>query len=86
MYIEIEERKSYMKVTITCSINDHSYETQFICEPTTKEYIIADEAYRIAILFASTQAIVKYGHPIDGHQLAEFLKDLDYNYTIQVNV
>lgn len=72
-----------MSVTIICSINNRKYETNFSCDAATKEYVIADEAYRIAMMFAETQAIVKYGRSVNTHEFAEFLKDLDYNYIIR---
>lgn len=77
------ERTNKMTATIVCSINGKEFKTSFAISPTTPEYLIADEAYRIAMLFAETQFIAQYGYrPASSHEFAKFLSSLDYSYTI----
>ena len=77
------ERTNKMTATIVCSINGKEFKTSFDISATTPEYLIADEAYRIAMLFAETQFIAQYGYrPAGSHEFAKFLSSLDYSYTI----
>lgn len=46
-----------MTAIITCSIENKTFESHFPIDRETPEYMIADEAYRLAILFAQTQFI-----------------------------
>lgn len=68
-----------MTAIITCSIED----AHFAIDKETPEYMIADEAYRLAILFAQTQFIARFGRLISGYDFGEFLKKLDYDYKIK---
>lgn len=70
-----------MKVKINITLKDKSYTTTLNFDYPVPEYVIADEAYRISLLYAETQYIAYYGHPIVMHEFAEMLKDLDYEYT-----
>lgn len=72
-----------MTAIITCSIENKTFESHFPIDRETPEYMIADEAYRLAILFAQTQFIAKFGRIISGHDFGEFLKNLDYDYKIK---
>lgn len=67
-------------VNITVSVRGHSYATQF--QTDKPEYVIADEAYRLALLFANTRVIAEYGHSLSGYEFGKFLEDMDYDYTI----
>lgn len=78
------EKINEMTATIECSINGKEFKTSFAISPTTPEYLIADEAYRVAMLFAETQFIAQYGYrPAGSHEFAKFLSSLDYSYTIE---
>lgn len=72
-----------MTAIITCSIEDATFESHFAIDKGTPEYMIADEAYRLAILFAQTQFIARFGRLIYGYDFGEFLKKLDYDYKIK---
>ena len=72
-----------MTAIITCSIEDATFESHFPIDKGTPEYMIADEAYRLAILFAHTQFIARFGRLISGYDFGEFLKKLDYDYKIK---
>ena len=72
-----------MTAIITCSIEDATFESHFAIDKETPEYMIADEAYRLAILFAQTQFITRFGRLISGYDFGEFLKKLDYDYKIK---
>lgn len=71
------------KATIIVSLNDKSFETSFEIDEFVQEYQIADEAYRVGLLFANTQIIATYGHRVSEHKLAEILRKLEYDYTIE---
>lgn len=72
-----------MKATINCAVNGKHFTTTFDVTASTPEYLIADEAYRVAMLFAETQFIAQYGYrPAGSHEFAKFLSSLDYSYTI----
>lgn len=68
------------KVSIKISIRDHSFVSSF--ESDAPEYAIADEAYRLALMFADTRVLAEYGHPLSGYEFGAFLEDLEYDYTI----
>ena len=70
------------KVAITATINDKNFTTSFTIDNNVKEYQIADEAYRLAMLFAETQVIARDGYA-NTDTLIEVLTELDYNYTIE---
>lgn len=72
-----------MTAIITCSIENKTFESHFPIDRETPEYMIADEEYRLAILFAQTQFIAKFGRIISGYDFGEFLKNLDYDYKIK---
>ena len=77
------ERINKMTATIECSVNGKEFKTSFEISEKTPEYLIADEAYRVAILFAETQFIAQYGYrPAGSHEFAKFLSSLDYSYSI----
>lgn len=72
-----------MTAIITCSIEDATFESHFAIDKETPEYMIEDEAYRLAILFAQTQFIARFGRLTSGYDFGEFLKKLDYDYKIK---
>lgn len=77
------EKINKMTATIVCSVNGKEFKTSFDIGEATPEYLIADEAYRVAMLFAETQFIAQYGYrPAGSHEFAKFLSSLDYSYTI----
>lgn len=65
---------------IEVSLHGHSFKTSFQFDGP--EYLIADEAYRLALIFANTRVIAEYGHPISGHEFGKLLEDMEYEYTI----
>lgn len=67
-------------VNIKVTVRGHSFATQF--QSDKPEYAIADEAYRLALMFANTRVIAEYGHALSGHEFGKFLEDMDYDYTI----
>lgn len=71
------------KATITVSLNNKSFVTSFDTREDVKEYEIADEAYRVGLMFAETQAIATYGKRPPEFKFAEFLRNLDYDYKIE---
>lgn len=72
-----------MVAVISCSIEDRNFTTKFPISKTIPEYMIADEAYRLAIIFAQTQYIAKFGYLSSDYDFGIFLKNLDYNYKIE---
>lgn len=72
-----------MVAVISCSIEDKNFTTKFPISKTIPEYMIADEAYRLAIIFAQTQYIAKFRYLSSDHDFGIFLKNLDYNYKIE---
>lgn len=73
------------KANIVVTLNGQVFATEFDITDETKEYQIADEAYRLGLLFAETQLIAKYGSRkrVSSNQFAETLRNLDYTYSIQ---
>lgn len=71
------------KVTINVSFRDKTLQSTYET-PSYREYEVADEAYRIGLLFAETQTIAEYGHPLSPFEFGESLKGLDYDYSIEV--
>lgn len=68
---------------INVSIKDKSFTSKFPIDEQIQEYQIADEAYRLGLLFADTQIIATYGHKISASEFAKFISDLDYTYEIK---
>lgn len=64
------------------TLGNGSFETTAKYDESLPMYVFADEAYKIALMFAETQYIARYGHPIDIHEFAEMLKELDYSYEV----
>lgn len=71
-----------MKALIKVTLGDSTFETTLTLDKSVPVYVIADEAYRLALMFAETQYIARYGHPVIIHEFAEMLKELDYSYSI----
>lgn len=69
--------------TINVSIKDKTFHSVFPIDERVQEYEIADEAYRLGMMFADTQVIATYGHRISSSEYALFLRDLEYNYEIK---
>ena len=57
---------------IHVSIRGYSYNSTF--ETDGPEYLIADEAYRVALLFAETCVMIEYGHALSGYEFGIFLE------------
>lgn len=70
------------KAVINISLYDKSFTSEFEIAEKVQEYEIADEAYRLALMFANTQVIALFGHRVSGNKFAEILGDLNYEYTI----
>lgn len=68
------------KARITISLYGHSYETTF--QTDKPEYVIADEAYRLALIFVKTRIIAEKGYMVSSHEFGEILKDLEYDYSL----
>ena len=78
------ERTNKISATIVCSVNGKEFKTSFEIIVKTPEYLIADEAYKVDMLFDETQFIAQYGYrPAGSHEFAKFLSSLDYSYTIE---
>lgn len=69
--------------TITVSMKDKSYTDTFPIEDHVKEYQVADEAYRLGLIFADTQIIARFGRRISSSEFADALRELDYTYEIK---
>lgn len=68
-----------MSATITIFNNNiKKFVRTLSFEPNTPEYIIADEAYRLFILIATPR-----DHFVSDYEMAEILKDFDYDYNIK---
>lgn len=73
-----------MKIAIiNVTLNDKNFTSQFPIDENVQEYQIADEAYRLSMLFADTQVLATYGHRISSSEFAKFISNLDYNYKIE---
>ena len=68
--------------TIFISLRDKTFTSNFPVKEDIPEYMIADEAYRLALIFAKTQAIAIHGY-FNVRQFTDLLQELDYTYTIQ---
>ena len=68
---------------INVSLKGKTFTSKFPIDETVQEYQIADEAYRLGLMFADTQVLAIYGHKISSYKFAEFLNDLEYNYEIK---
>lgn len=71
-----------MNVKFTITLGEAKFETTTVFDQQVPVYVISDEAYRLAMIFAETQYIAKYGRPIEMHQFADMLTELDYSYSI----
>lgn len=69
--------------TINVSMKGKSFTSTFPIEDNVKEYQVADEAYRLSLMFADTQIIAHYGHRVSSYEFAEIIRDLDYDYEIK---
>lgn len=69
--------------TINVSLKGKSFTSKFPIDDNVQEYQIADEAYRLGLLFAETQILSLYGHRISSYEFASFISDLNYTYNIK---
>lgn len=69
--------------TIRVYLKGKTFVSEFPINDYIQEYQIADEAWRLALHFADTQAIAMYGHDIPSAKFNELLNDLDYTYEIK---
>ncbi len=67
-------------ILIRVKFFDQAFEERFETEKDTPEYKLADEAYRVALLFAETQIYATYGHMVSAHEFGRLLEHLDYEY------
>ncbi len=70
------------KVKVNISFLGKTFESNYEVGDNIEEYKISDDAYRLAMLFAETQVIAKYGHMVPIHKFADLLQTLDYEYII----
>lgn len=68
------------KISIKVSVRGRLFVSNF--ESDAPEYAIADEAYRLALMYAHTQILADYGHPLSSHEFGKYLEEVDYDYTI----
>ena len=68
---------------IHVSLRGKTFDSKFPIKQETPEYKVADEAYRLGMLFAHTQMLAVYGKPVPDYKFGEFIQDLDYTYEIQ---
>lgn len=71
------------KAMIDVTLNQANFHSEYDIDESTKEYEVADEAYRLALLFAETQTRATYGRMIPMYEFAEVLRSLDYTYEIK---
>lgn len=69
--------------TINISLRDKTFKSEFPIQQETPEYKIADEAFRLGMLFAHTQMLAQFGKQISEYEFAKFLEELDYTYEIK---
>lgn len=65
---------------IVVSFHGQSYEETF--KTDKPEYAVADEAYRVAMLFAETRIIAERGYMVSSYEFGQILEDLDYDYSL----
>ena len=70
-------------VFITVELDSKTFRSEFQVDNRINEEFIADKAYSLAVLFASTQAHALYGRRPTTHEFAEFLNRVKYTYTIE---
>lgn len=68
---------------INVTLRDKTFQSKFPINQETPEYKIADEAYKVGMLFAHTQMLAQFGMPISGYEFEKFIQDLDYTYEIR---
>lgn len=71
------------RVTISCHLGQEEFSCTFVPSYEMPEYMIADEAWRLALLFAETQAIATIGPGFSMHDLAVLLEQLTYDYKVE---
>lgn len=72
-----------MTAIINVKFRGETFTSQLSAAEGTPAYIIADEAYKLALLFAETRVLAECGHPIPLAELGEILREIDYNCGIQ---
>lgn len=72
-----------MKVSISVKIENNVFTSEFTPEHELPEYIIADEAWRLGLLFARTRAIAENGPNPTSYELSKMLEKLEYTYSIK---
>ena len=58
-------------------------ENRFLIDSETKEYEIADRAFRLAIMLAKIKATAEYGPEFSDYELGKWLNKIEYNYHIE---
>ena len=58
-------------------------ENRFLLDSETKEYEIADRAFRLAIMLAKIKATAEYGPEFSDYELGKWLNKIEYNYHIE---
>lgn len=62
--------------------NQEAYRNEFQTDENTPEYLIADRAYQLALIFADTKLIATLGRRPHLHELIDILPRIDYTYSI----
>lgn len=70
-----------MNISITVKIDNEQYTTNITSEESIPEYMIADEAWRLACLYARTKAIAATGTSPSSYELSKFLEKVEYTYS-----
>ena len=58
-------------------------ENRFLIDSETKEYEIADRAFRLAIMLAKIKATAEYGPESSDYELGKWLNKIEYDYHIE---
>lgn len=72
-----------VKAVITLRFDGEvAFVSKFTIQEPDEEYLVADEAYRLAVFLAETKAIAKYGRPFSAATVAEMLERIDEEYEL----
>lgn len=69
-----------MTITISITLHNKSFVDKFAAEPKTPDYIFADRAFQLALLFAQTTFMSQHGYKPNGDELGHLLQDIEYSY------
>lgn len=72
-----------VKAVITLKFDGEvAFVSKFTIQEIDEEYLVADEAYRLAVFLAETKAIAKYGRPFSAATVAEMLERIEESYEL----